>query len=1287
MHMTTTPRLLAALALLTSSLALAQAPQKIAYQGLLLKSDGTPETGTVAIKFSIFNQATNGTELWTETQSAVALTQGFYATTLGEGTAFPNALFDGTERFLELSIAGSPLNPRMKVVAVPYAISAGTATSVNGGTVNASAISIGGNPVIDSSGNLVGTATYQGANGVSITGRTIGLVPGCQAGETLKWSGAPTNAWQCAAGAPAATDGGVVAYTADPDGGLQLTGSNFTAFSLLRSCTANQLLKWSGSAWVCADDSTGTTYNIAAGQGLALTGAQSNLFGLQNCTAGQVLKSGGGNWACQGDNDTTYIATVNHGLLLTGTGFGLDACPSGQVMKSQGTGNWACAADDSATYDVIASGGLRRVGTTFGIGSCASGEIMKSTGSGFWSCQADNNSLGTVTQITAGSGLTTGGSPITSTGTLSLLPTVPNWTAASAANCAPGNALRAIGTDGTPTCVSIAGGGTVLQITAGNGIITSPDAGITTTGSIAVAPTVQNWPTQPSCPAGQAIQGLSVTGAPNCITVSLDGGGGGGGSVTSVGTGAGLTGGPITGSGIISVPNNGITNAMLVNNGVTVSAGTGLTGGGPVALGGSITLGLSTPVSAANGGTGITGPTLANQFLKSTAPGVWSVGTIAATDVPDVSSTYGYVTLAGTQTISGSKTFSSVINGNLNGNATTATNGVVTTGSYADPAWITSLAGSKITGAISGNAAGFTGNLSGDVTGAQASTTVARIRGTTVVATAPGNGQALMYNGSNLQYEPTSMAGDVTGALNGNTVTRIRNTNVSTTAPAGGQVLAYNNALTQWQPTSITATAPIAISGTAISLTTCANGQVYKYVGSPTNAWQCAADDNAVTGATANGGLVLTGTTLGLTTCANNQVLKYDTTAPAGWVCSGVNNLMLTNNSVTIGTAAASGLTGGGSVTLGGSLALGVNFAGTGSATTVSRSDHTHTEGDGVIGNEVTAATNSTLTRSGTGTSVDPYTLGLNLSSANTWQTTQTFLGNAQIPGTAFLDMLGTSTIRFNATGTISAPMIMMYPNSAGSGIRPVIGHSSSFQEWGMAYDDGSDAFRFQQTSASVPAAYIDVNQTRMAVAGNSGSFVGSEKLNVQGSTYLNGALTVNSSITANGNTQVNGNVGANNYLLNSTKTGAIFIPGSAFSADNDDDTYELSTSSGYGYVNGTASPFDIGIASTVQLPNGVTITGFSCFTYDASAGDLGGTMSLKRRTLSSTGNTTLTSVSIATTGTPGYETKTSLGISSVVDNLTYGYYLATTISETTNTSFGYFYGCQVFYTYTSIQL
>ena len=51
------------------------------------------------------------------------------------------------------------------------------------------------------------------------------------------------------------------------------------------------------------------------------------------------------------------------------------------------------------------------------------------------------------------------------------------------------------------------------------------------------------------------------------------------------------------------------------------------------------------------------------------------------------------VKLTGDQTIAGVKTFSSTIVGSINGNAATATNGVVTTGSYSNPTWLTSING------------------------------------------------------------------------------------------------------------------------------------------------------------------------------------------------------------------------------------------------------------------------------------------------------------------------------------------------------------------------------------------------------------------------------------------------------------------------------------------------------------------------------------------------------------------------------------------------------------------
>ena len=84
------------------------------------------------------------------------------------------------------------------------------------------------------------------------------------------------------------------------------------------------------------------------------------------------------------------------------------------------------------------------------------------------------------------------------------------------------------------------------------------------------------------------------------------------GTVTSVSTGAGLTGGPITKSGTISIPALGVTNSMLADSSIKVVAGSGLSGGGTVALGGTVTLTNASPssggtVTSISTGAGLTG--------------------------------------------------------------------------------------------------------------------------------------------------------------------------------------------------------------------------------------------------------------------------------------------------------------------------------------------------------------------------------------------------------------------------------------------------------------------------------------------------------------------------------------------------------------------------------------------------------------------------------------------------------------------------------------------------------
>ncbi len=70
------------------------------------------------------------------------------------------------------------------------------------------------------------------------------------------------------------------------------------------------------------------------------------------------------------------------------------------------------------------------------------------------------------------------------------------------------------------------------------------------------------------------------------------------GTVTSVGSGAGLTGGPIITSGTLSIATAGVTNTMLQHSSVTITANSPLTGGGAVSLGGNTSLGLTSSCSS-----------------------------------------------------------------------------------------------------------------------------------------------------------------------------------------------------------------------------------------------------------------------------------------------------------------------------------------------------------------------------------------------------------------------------------------------------------------------------------------------------------------------------------------------------------------------------------------------------------------------------------------------------------------------------------------------------------------
>jgi len=84
----------------------AAAPGLVTYQGRLTDPSGSPASGPVAVEFRIYDAATGGTELWSESHAAVAVVAGLFKVELGANSEFDmleNGVIDGGDFALFVS--------------------------------------------------------------------------------------------------------------------------------------------------------------------------------------------------------------------------------------------------------------------------------------------------------------------------------------------------------------------------------------------------------------------------------------------------------------------------------------------------------------------------------------------------------------------------------------------------------------------------------------------------------------------------------------------------------------------------------------------------------------------------------------------------------------------------------------------------------------------------------------------------------------------------------------------------------------------------------------------------------------------------------------------------------------------------------------------------------------------------------------------------------------------------------------------------------------------------------
>ena len=334
---------------ISSGAASASVPSKVSFTARLVNEEtGDVLTGAHRLKFELFDAATGGASVWFEGRQFEIDEDGLLFAELGETKALDSTIFDGKALWLEVTLDDKVMDPRIALDSVPYAIRAHAATEAE---------TVGGKSATDLQSRVTGTCT---------TGNFLTAV---NADGTVT----------CGAGATGTGDITEVL----PGSGLQGGGaSGSVTLGLLQSCAMNQVLKWTGTAWTCQADAVGTgdITGVLAGPGLMGGGTTGDVTVslLTTCGMGQVLKWSGSTWVCANDIDTdtnsggdiTSVTTSAASGLVGGVASGdaaislLTNCAVNQILKWNGAA-WGCAADvDTDTNsggditDVVAGAGL-----------------------------------------------------------------------------------------------------------------------------------------------------------------------------------------------------------------------------------------------------------------------------------------------------------------------------------------------------------------------------------------------------------------------------------------------------------------------------------------------------------------------------------------------------------------------------------------------------------------------------------------------------------------------------------------------------------------------------------------------------------------------------------------------------------------------------------------------------------------------------------------------------------------------------------------------------------------
>lgn len=245
---------------------------------------------------------------------------------------------------------------------------------------------------------VAGSAVQLNANGGIANATGLSLLRTCSDNQILKWTAA--GGWACAADS---TGGTPSVYT---DGGLLSDG---TGLSLLRTCSDSQILKWtSATGWTCqADNTGGGSVTVAETDGSPSVGSVTTLqFGPTSVSSDEFVITDQGGGVARIRTGNKVVLTDSSVSLTNKTIDGTLNTLQNIVDSSLSTISTANKVSGSAVQ-LSANGGLTNISGLSLLSTCLADEILKWNGSA-WVCSSSGTSLNAITTAVGASTIANG---------------------------------------------------------------------------------------------------------------------------------------------------------------------------------------------------------------------------------------------------------------------------------------------------------------------------------------------------------------------------------------------------------------------------------------------------------------------------------------------------------------------------------------------------------------------------------------------------------------------------------------------------------------------------------------------------------------------------------------------------------------------------------------------------------------------------------------------------------------------------------------------------------------